>query len=282
MNVKTKVILIGPPRSATTLVARALASHPQMTYKAFDENPDVSFGFEPFAFNLLGTPNTQISGTDDIQFMMKYAPINGVNKREEYLATLVKWYDKDRWKCIDHNPKRYINLLLKTMPLFKVLFHQVPFFHPVWQHLHSMRDLKVVLFRREYVDMIVSEQLAIRSNVWHLNVGEPPPKDEKIYIDPYYFLDRLRLFDDSYQFHTTLWNNRLMEFVYERDIEQWDQFIDTLEKFIGLKPMPLGKLEDKRTQESPRSLIANRTQLKKFVENGPWEYLFGRSWRGYI
>lgn len=161
---KRCVFLIGRQRSGTTVLRRSLASHPQISDLGEIMHPDHQSGFY-----------SQLR-----ERLNRGLPQGVHNKWLQILTETLRQIAEN-----DPPSQRYIIDVKYNMTLtFGTTFQHGRPMNALLQHLHARGAGIVQLIRRNKLQLIVSERIALKTNQWELSPDATDKKQAEVFISP--------------------------------------------------------------------------------------------------
>lgn len=239
------VFLFGRQRSGTTVLRRALASHPDVIDLGEIMHPEHASGFYKVLQDRLH--NDASSGVHSHWF--------------DILAETLKNLTKN-----DHSSRRYVvDIKYNMAAAFGTIFLNGS---PVNALIHEIkaRNLKAVqLIRRNKLHLIVSERVAIKTNQWELSEKKRKTKDATVFISPVTLGLKIQkeAAQDKYFLEQLGHVDKKILLVYEELFNEEGHFeIEPIEKFANL--MGISSNFDLQPQ-----LQKQRRKMSETIENFP-------------
>jgi LPS sulfotransferase NodH len=243
-----KFIILCYPRTGSTLLITALGAHPEITQGMHIFSPEQE-------------------GDDPWVHWRRAALATLYGPRESYLDARGK-LDGDRFD---------LSLLsrefFKVFDGTKIMYDDLDRHSTVWSHLLSLPDLRVIVLGRNPVEAAVSFRIAMETNVWfvpneHSDIWytpQPraePPSPSLIY--PLWYFD---WFYDYYcsaegYFLELFKDHALLRLDYRDVISRWGQAIRGVQEHLGVEPIEIPMMFDKRTHGALEDLIANYAEIR--------------------
>ena len=246
-----KVVIIGAPRTGTTLLQGFCNEHPDIKPVAGE-----IFSHDLFLWQ---TPVSQ-----DLRDIV----------RETCRIEKFTWDNmaKERLRLLD-----LMSAVLRKYNGFKVIYDQLLRTSRVWRALRT-KNFKIVHMRRKnLLDRAVSQILAAKSGVWHVRANRKPPKERPVLVNPH-ALDKILgslASDDAWfaKYFSTDSCPNVLDVNYE-EVFEWKTLRAKVEDFLGVKRSEIPPPYRKRTTEPPSKTIKNYPALKKFFDGTVWEKHF--------
>jgi LPS sulfotransferase NodH len=249
MTPPTRFVLLGHPRSGSTLVTLALQQHPDV--RMFGEVFHVEFLNRLIAYRW------------------------GVTGRPSLLRSRER---TEAWVCTEHHDgAQFLDDLVYGDPSpdrpdaigFKLFYDHARHGRTAsaWDYLREQRDVRVVhLVRANLLECLVSTRTAELTNVWEVDEdegtpGQPPPLRLTATECTEYF-ERLTTLRDRADGDLGLSHRQVLEIEYERDVHHdFDSTMRRVQHFLGVPaatlPMRLRKLSTRPVHER----VANFAEL---------------------
>ncbi len=233
----TRYLIIGCPRSGTTVMHMAMEGHP-MVSTLTDEMETTPF----FAMGL-GTFTCGAESDEERQ--------GGYRALFDAITSITASADQTH---------RGAKVCARSPDEAAVLVESLRTYLP---------DMRIILtVRDDLVAQYGSLRKARRSNVWHSwNPGASSERDKKLKMNPWLFrryalnalevIRRVRALKESHQ---------VLECSYERLLTEPDAIYEETFGFLGLEPLPVDWLKARKVNPSPADYILNYDQLTGVLE----------------
>jgi len=160
---------------------------------------------------------------------------------------------------------------------FKIFYYhaQDDKWKPVWNHLQSMPDLKVIhMKRRNVLKTHLSRQRAVRTDRWVNTNGSREPQ-RSISLDYEKCLDdfiRTRAWEEAYDAYFA--GNDTIEVMYEDLAADYRSEIRCIQEFLGVSLEAVQPETYKQSRQPLSEAIANYCELKERFQQTPWSPFF--------
>jgi LPS sulfotransferase NodH len=261
---RVNFILLGHPRSGSTLLTLALQSHPDI--RMFGElfHAEFPMRLRAFGYGIRCRPSQRMSLERTRGWAYTYHQDGG-----QFLKDLVFGDASD------------------DAPLatgFKFFYDHArvePRENSAWDYLRQNQDVRIVhIFRRNLFDCLVSIKTAERSKVWEVEVDDPlPPVLSPFVISPEeceaYFRSTIRMRERTISELTTA-GRQVLDVAYEQDVlANLDETLRRIQVFVGTSPITLKKILQKQSSGPVSERVQNYSELCLHFENTPFRSFFG-------
>lgn len=250
-------ILLGMPRTGSSLLHFALKQHPQIKIygELFHKNES-----ERINTHFIDYEKEKIyykGGDEDaIEFLKKYV-WNEENKK--FNAVGFKLF-AERIECEG------------TKFLFKRLKAEI-------KNLHI-----IVIKRLNLLDVFVSRKKAEQSKIWNIDLTQ---KDllvkyemniKPIHVSPENLMKFFNSYEEVYNFYKSFFSDLpYIEVIYEELITNFDEIIKKISNFLNINFYKLQQSLVKLNLKPHQEFIVNYSELKAFFKNTKYEHFFQRS-----
>lgn len=250
-----KFIILCYPRTGSTLLITALGAHPHLRQ-----------GMELF--------NPELEG-DDPWVHWRQETFNQLYGEQETYLNPQKNLDGERFD-LSLLSREFFRVFDGT----KIMYDQLDRRSPVWDHLRSMGDLRIIILRRNIVEAAVSFRIAMATNIWFVPneksyIWYVPGQDTKppslsLEYPLWYFDWFYNYYCAAEEFFVNLFQDQAKMVVnYEEMIANWEQTIQTLQVHLGVEPITIPMMFDKRTHGTIKELISNYDEIRTYYYHHP-------------
>lgn len=161
---------------------------------------------------------------------------------------------------------------------FKLFYDQArtPSTAAAWSYLAAERDIRIVhIARANLLEVLVSREVATRTNVWTVREGTPFQEPEPFEIAPeraeHYFN---RILACRWWAERTFRRHRQHWIDYESLVGHFDEVVQGLYAFLSLPPHPARMAFRKQMHRRPSEQIANYEALRRHFRGSIYEVYF--------
>ncbi|WP_228024101.1 twitch domain-containing radical SAM protein [Synechocystis salina] len=250
-----KFIILCYPRTGSTLLITALGTH-----------PNICQGMDIF--------NPEQEGDDPWVHWRRQTLENLYGHQDSYLNDQKK-LDGD---CLD------LSLLAQTFfkdfDGTKLMYDHLGHNSSVWDYLRSKQDLRVIVLTRNIVEAAISFRVAMTTNIWFSpNVHSPiwyvpgsynPPPSPSLTYETWYFDWFYQYYCSGQNYFTGLFAQEAQLWVDYTDlVTNWDATLTKIQAHLGVDPIVIPKMFEKRTQGNLTTLVENHEQILKHYQDHP-------------
>lgn len=166
------------------------------------------------------------------------------------------------------------------IPLFEYLFNEYQGFlihrdgqiaegNPAWHYLASRADLVVIhLYRENLFRQFLSEQVALKTGIWHCEVGKPLPPTPAVRVDPAdcirVMVQRKARFEQLRRLFAGLPHVCIRYEDIQADVHRTLAYC---QGFLGVEIRTLTVAFRKRTPQPTSELVSNFVELRECLAN---------------
>jgi hypothetical protein len=249
-----KFILLCYPRTGSTLLITALDGHPEIIQGMDIFNPEQE-GDDPWVHWRKATLET-LYGIHD-----SYLNAKGSLDGERFDLSLL---------AIE---------FFKVFDGTKIMYDHLDRSSSVWDYLRSMGDLRVIVLRRNVVEAAVSFRIAMETNIWFVPnersyiwfAGRTVIPSSPALIYPVWYFDWFyNYYCSPEEYFSKLFPPcATMVINYKDMISNWDQTIRSAQEHVGVVPVELPMMFDKRTHGKIEQLISNYSEIRQHYATHP-------------
>ncbi len=262
-----KYIILGSYRSGTSTVNESLCQHPDLkaAYEILHPNCYDEVG---------GIPNYR-SVMKSLYGIEQFQVQKSIWKSRFYPPD-EDWIGIPHWRLVENvDLKKLFDWVFERYNGFKVMYQQLDRSSPSWDYFLGMPELKVIhMVRRNYLESLVSYLLAHRTNVWNITPQEPKCSDEPLYLPPRCCRMYFEYMEFEIEHFTYLFEDHDCLTIEYETLFQWDHTINSVQEFLGVKPIKLPSKYAKRTDRSMQALISNFDELREKFKDTRWSHFF--------
>jgi len=131
----------------------------------------------------------------------------------------------------------------------------------VFQQIVDKKDIHVVhLVRKDTLKLFTSLKIAEETNVWSIS-KKSANKQHTVKIDPSEYKDFLKTFNTHHQLMNQLFeNHNCLTVEYESLVSDPQTTLDSIQRFLKVKPRKLFTLLKKQNSENIESVVENRKE----------------------
>ena len=150
----------------------------------------------------------------------------------------------------------------------KIIYDQLDKDSNVWDHILSIKNLKIIFLQRNIIDSAISFRIAEETNQWQKWSENQTFESPSFYYDPAWFDWFYDHFCSAESFYKKMFSDHdCLTIPYENMINNWDSVIELVHQHLGLKHIPVSKSLFKRTEGSQKDLIKNYTEVYYYHMN---------------
>lgn len=240
-----KFVILCFPRTGSTLLIEALGAHPAIRQC-----------MEPF--------NPVVEGDAPWVSWRKQAMNELYGPRESCLNAR-GYLDESRFDL-----SRLSRRVFEAFDGAKIMYDQLDEFSPVWEHLHSLDELRVIVLRRNIVEAAVSFKIALETNDWHVARDAVAPRTPRLVYQPDYFgwfFDHFCAAEERVV--KKFVEQEVVRLDYASLVASWPQMLKNLQSVLGVKPVDIAMPYRKRTHGKIKDLIINFADVKAHYATHP-------------
>jgi LPS sulfotransferase NodH len=162
---------------------------------------------------------------------------------------------------------------------FKLFYHHArfdPHIATAWDYLHTLQPHILHIRRRNLLDVIISREVALRTNIWLRESADPAQPVPPFDIDPTTCLGYFQYIEDQRRVATEFFaQSPTLHLDYDTDLsENFPATANRAFQFLGCTPHPSAPgLVQQRTIPPSRQL-SNYAVLKAAAANTPYAHFF--------
>lgn len=155
----------------------------------------------------------------------------------------------------------------------QVCARQIHKHNPAWVHLAHLPNLKVIhMRRRNKIRQMVSLEVALARDLWHVESNEGIPKPKSVFVDPPRLLRKAHHFATCENYFEAYFAHKENMIVWYEDLESDIQkVLHDAQEFLGVAPMQLEVPLKKMLHEPLSELVENYSELVSAAKGTEWE-----------
>jgi LPS sulfotransferase NodH len=150
----------------------------------------------------------------------------------------------------------------------------------ICEYLRNIENLKVIhLKRRNILDNYVSHEIARKTDVWIVLQNNQNNNNIKLEINYKKCLDyfqKTKMLEQEYELLFAERSKQIQTVYYEDLIANNATAIEAVQKFLGVKCLPLISYTHQQEKRLLEQIIINYDELKEKFENTPWQSFFNK------
>ncbi len=156
------------------------------------------------------------------------------------------------------------------------------YYHPVdsddrtvWDIIKSDSNIKLIqLSRKNKLKMIVSRDIAMKTDVWSSKRNENQKVDKRIELDTKKFIDECNQIDVwENQIEHLFPQHQLIKITYEDLVKERDKVMAEVFNFLEVDNLSVKPLFKKQNTEEIKNLILNYDQFSSEIKSTRWAFL---------
>lgn len=159
----------------------------------------------------------------------------------------------------------------------KVLFQQHPCSFNTWFDIVKLPVNIIYLRRHNLLDIIISAQLAYRSQEWLVMAKKEITNGKmRINLNPIYVLEELCFLQHQYDYFDR-WTQDLSNVLtldYDELANDWDSQAAIVTDFMGCSGQMMTKRTKRQISRTQEEVVDNYAQLREYFSNTKWKDLF--------
>jgi LPS sulfotransferase NodH len=240
-----KFIILCYPRTGSTLLIAALGEH-----------PDIRQGMEIF--------NPILEGNAYYVDWRKQVLLELYGKQDNY-TDAIGYLDADRFD-LSLLAKRFFEDFNGT----KIMYDQISSRSKAWLYIKSLEDLRVIILERNFVEAAVSFRIAMQTNIWHIeNRSRNPPCPRMEYPAEFFGWFYNHFCSAANEFAAAFDDSRIIRVNYSDLVTSWPTTMRLIQSHLGIEPLELPIVYEKRRRERIKDLIANYHKVRRHYSRHP-------------
>jgi LPS sulfotransferase NodH len=233
-----KFVVLCHPRCGSTLLMEALGAYPNIRQGSEILNPILDGEADYVTWRrhvmaeLYGTPDTYLTQwgyLDDARFDLS----------------------------------RLVDRFYRDFDGAKIMFDHAPRGSKVWSYLQAMPDLRVIVLERNPIAAAISFQVAMTTNVWHIEMQAQNPEVPPLRLETTHFETFYNHFcAPRDEIVRGFRNSQVLHLTYSNLINSWETTLTQVQEHLELPPIALPKLFRQRRDGAVTRPIENWDELE--------------------